>query len=162
MNTYQNGLNRPRKKFLGHACVILSSEIFKFLRIINKKLSPFLLLTVFSQGLVSTLNLIVFIQDPPQCLKSFFRMHSDSFLSYSKKRKISQNDPSLSVTRCHSLSLDVICCTTHCHSLSLVLIRCQSLYHSLSLDISLVCLFINDLIVASFLSFSFLEAFFFL
>ena len=57
-------------------------------------------------------------------------MHSGGFLSYSKKRKISQNDHSLSlvVIYCHSL-LFVI---TRCHSLSLVVIRCLSLYHSLS------------------------------
>ena len=34
--------------------------------------------------------------------------------------------------------------TTHGHSLSLFVIRCHSTYHSLSLDVSLVCLFIND------------------
>ena len=62
------------------------------------------------------------------------------------------------ITRCHSLSLVLICC----HSLSLVLIRCRllssviplvvpfvaihchSLYPSLSLDVPPVCLFIND------------------
>ena len=63
-------------------------------------------------------------------------MHSDSFLSYSKKRKISQNDPSLSVTRCHSLSLVAI----RYHSLSLVVpffvTRCYSLYHSLSFAVT--------------------------
>ena len=74
-------------------------------------------------------------------------MHSRRFLSYSKKRKISQSDHSLSlviiryyslsfvVTRClslyHSLSLVII----HCYSLSFVVTRCLSLYHSLSLVI---------------------------
>ena len=66
------------------------------------------------------------------------------------------------VTRCHLLSIVVSRCTTRCrsfsfvgtrfHSLSLVLplvvplvvIRCHSLYNSLPLDVSLVCLFIND------------------
>ena len=97
-------------------------------------------------------------------------MHSGRFFSYSKKRKIGQNDHLLSlviirchllsliairyyslsfvVTHCYSLSLDIPLvltrCTTRCHSLLLVVIRCDLLYHSLSLDISLVCLFIND------------------
>ena len=44
---------------------------------------------------------------------------------------------SLVVTRCHLLSLVVSCFTTGCHSL----------YQSLSLDLSLVCLFINDRIL---------------
>ena len=45
-------------------------------------------------------------------------MHSGRFLSYSRKKKISQNDYSLSlvVIRCHSLSFVV----NRCHSLSLV------------------------------------------
>ena len=55
---------------------------------------------------------------------------------------------SLAVIQCHSLSLGiplvVICCTTRCHSLSLVaalaVIRCNLL----SLDVSLVCLFMNN------------------
>ena len=61
---------------------------------------------------------------------------------------------SLIVIRCHSLSFVV----TRCHSLSLVIIRCHSLYHSLSLvvicchslslDVPLLCLFINDQIIA--------------
>ena len=53
------------------------------------------------------------------------------------------------VTRCTSCcysSLSVICCTTRCHLLSpvvpIIVIHC----HSLSLDVTLVCLFINDLI----------------
>ena len=83
-------------------------------------------------------------------------MHSSRSLSYSRKRKISENDHSLSfvVTCCYSLSFVV----TRCHSLSLVITGYHSLYHSfsfvvthsttrchsLSLDKSLVCLFIND------------------
>ena len=67
-------------------------------------------------------------------------MHSGRFLSYSRKRKISQNDHSFSlvVIRYNLLSLDVIFCPSlslaliHCHSLSLVATRCHSLYHSLS------------------------------
>ena len=53
-------------------------------------------------------------------------MLSGRLLSYLKKRKISRNG--------HSLY----------HSLSFVFTRCHSLYHSLSLDVSLVCLFLND------------------
>ena len=139
----------------------------------TRKLSRNLLLTVnvSSQGLVSILNSIVPLQDPLQCLKSLFRVHSGRFLSYPKKRKISQNDHLLSlvvirchslsfvVTRCHSFSLIVSRCTTCCHwlyhSLSFVVTRFHSLsivvplvvtrFHSLLLDVSLVCLFINDL-----------------
>ena len=44
------------------------------------------------------------------------------------------------ITLCHSLSLVVTHCHSLCHLLSLAVARC----HSLSLDISLVCLFIND------------------
>ena len=70
--------------------------------------------------------------------RALSRVHSGMFLSYSKKRKNSQNE--------HLLSLIVI----RCHSLSFEVIRCLSLYHSLSfvvpLAVSLVCLFINNLI----------------
>ena len=173
MNNYLDDRNRTRKKSHGNVCVILSSEIFKVVCITNKKLTRFLLLTVniSSWGLVSTLNSIVSLQDHPRCFKSLFRTNNGRFLSYSRKRKISQHSHSLSlvvihchslsfvVTRCHSLSLVVICChsvflvvplvvtrcTTCCHSLyhslSFVVTRC----HSLSFDVSLVCLFINDL-----------------
>ena len=81
------------------------------------------------------------------------------------------------ITGCHSLSLDLTCWTTRFHSLpfvvtrshllyhsfSLVAIRCHSLtfivphvftrFHSLSLDVSLVCLFINDRHWVRFISF---------
>ena len=69
------------------------------------------------------LFLIVSLQDPFQCLKSLFRVHSGRLLSYSKKRKIRQNDHSLSfvVIRCHSLYHSFI---TRCHSLSIVVTRC--------------------------------------
>ena len=50
-----------------------------------------------------------------------------------EKRKLAKT-----ITRCHSLSLVVICC----QSLSFVVTRCLSLYHSLYH--SLICLFIND------------------
>ena len=127
----------------------------KFLKLFvsqTRKLSRFLLLTVniSPQGLVFTLNSIVSLQDPPQCLRSLFSVHSGRVLSHQRKRKISQNDHSLSlvVIRCHSLSLvvplDVTRCTTRCHPLSFVVICCHSLYHLLSLDVSLFCLFIND------------------
>ena len=87
---------------------------------------------------------------------------------YSKKRKFSRNDHSLSfvVALCHLLSLVVTCChllslvlpliaircTTRCHLylLSVVEVSCHVLalvltrFQSLSLDVSLVCLFIKD------------------
>ena len=36
MNTYQGGRNQPKKKLLGHVCVILSSEILKVVCITTK------------------------------------------------------------------------------------------------------------------------------
>ena len=109
------------------------------------------------------------IQDPVHCLKGLFRVHSGRFLSYLKKRKISQNNHSLSfvvtcchllsfvVIRCRSLSLIVICCHSlslvvplivfRCHSLSFIVTRCNTYCHWLSLDVSLVCLFINDFLL---------------
>ena len=71
----------------------------------------------------------------------------------SKKKKIGEitthyHSLSLVVIRCHLLPLivplDVICCTTRCHSLSFLVTRCTTCSQSLSLDVSLVCLFIND------------------
>ena len=96
------------------------------------------------------------LQDPPWCLKSLFRVHSGGFLSYSRKRKISQNDHSLPfvvicchslsfvVTRCHSLSFVVIHCLSLYYSLAFVVTRCTTHCHSLSVDESIVYLFIND------------------
>ena len=112
----------------------------------TRKLSRYLLLTinVSSWGLVSTLTSIISLQDPLQYLKSLFRVHSCRFLSYSKNRKISQNDHSLSlvvifcqplsfiVTRCHSLSLAVI----RCHSLSSVVTLCTTCCHSFALVVT--------------------------
>ena len=86
-------------------------------------------------------------------------MHSGRFLSYSRKKKKLAKTPlsfvvtrchslSFVVTRCHLLSIVVSRCITRCHSLchssSFVVIHSHSLYHSLSLDVSLVCLFINN------------------
>ena len=67
MNTFQGVQNWPRKKSRGTVCVIHSSEIFKVACITNKKLCGFLLLAVniSSLGLVSTLNSIVSLLDPP-------------------------------------------------------------------------------------------------
>ena len=53
---------------------------------------------------------------------------------------------------CHSLYLWLLLvvpvvatlCTTSCHSLTFFVIRSLSLHHSLSLNVSLVCLFINN------------------
>ena len=54
----------------------------------------------------------------------------------------------LSAIRYHSLyysfSFFVSLVVIRCHSLSLVVIRCTTLCHSLSIDVTLVCLFIND------------------
>ena len=123
-----------------------------------RKLSRYLLLAVnvSSWQLISVIISIVSIQDPVHCLKGLFRVHSGRVLFYLKKRKISQNNYSLSfvvtcchllsfvVIRCQSLSLIVICC----HSLSLVVplivIRCHSMSffvtrcHSLSLVVPLI------------------------
>ena len=106
-----------------------------------KKNSRFLLLMVniSSQGLVSTLDSIVSLQDPPLCLKSLFRVHRGRFLSYSRKVKLAKmttrcHSLSFAVTLCHWLSLVVICCQL----LSFVVIRCLSLYHLLSLVVPLV------------------------
>ena len=54
----------------------------------------------------------------------------------------------LYLTCSHSFSFIVPLAVIRCHSMSLVvpvvLIRCHSLYQSLSLDVTLVCLFLND------------------
>ena len=96
----------------------------------TRKLSRYLLLAVnvSSLGLVSILTSIFSLQDPLQCLKSLFEVHSARFLSYLKKGKSAKM-----TTRCHSVSLVFICChslpfaVTRCHSLSLVVTRCHSL-----------------------------------
>ena len=120
---------------------ILRTFILK--KIYEQLLLPFLLLTVHisSYGLVSALNSI----GPLQGSSSKFNEFSLGCLVVGssligKKEKLVEM-----VTRCHSLSLVVTCCTTRCHSLSLVVIRCHSLYNSLSRDVPPVCLFINDL-----------------
>ena len=60
--------------------------------------------------------------------------------SISKK----ENQP-LAVTCCHLLSIVVIV-VIRCHSLSYIVTHCHLLYHSLPLDVSLVCVFINNLL----------------
>ena len=128
MNTYQSCRNRPRKKSLGHACVTISSEIFKIVCITNKKMSQFLVLTVYisSKGLVSLLTELCLSQIIFNIQRVFFRVLSGRFLSYLKKRKISQND--------HLLLLIII----HCHLLLFVATRCISWYHSLPLVVPLI------------------------
>ena len=115
----------------------------------TKKLSQILLLIVNTSflGLLSILK----FNRPSSRSSTRFKGFSLGWLvvgsSLIRKKENSRNDYSLSfvVTRCHSLSLVtpfvVIRCTTRCHLLSLVVIGC----HLSSLDISLVCLFINDL-----------------
>ena len=87
----------------------------------TQKLSRYLLLTVL---LLLLRALFLFLLQ-----KSLFMVVGSSLIW--KKKKISQNDHSLSliVIRCHSLSFSV----TRCHSLSLVVTHCHSLHHSLSL-----------------------------
>ena len=53
------------------------------------------------------------------------------------------------ITRCHLLPLAVI----SCHSLSFFVTRCTNRCHSLSLDVSPVCLLINDQFSSIFLKF---------
>ena len=52
------------------------------------------------------------------------------------------------ITDCHSLSRVVIRCTSRCHSLyhslPFAVTCCTTRCHSFSLDVSIVCLFIND------------------
>ena len=118
----------------------------------TRKLSQFLFFTVItsSQGFVSGLSSIVSLQDPLKCLKSSLQGAQWQVSLLFEKRKMSQNDHQLSlvVIHCHSLSPDVPLvvtrCTPRCHLLLLIAIRCSSLYHSMSLDVSLVCLFINN------------------
>ena len=81
-------------------------------------------------------------------------MLNGRFLSYSEKRKINRNGHSLpfAVTRCRSLSLAVslvvtrstLYVVTRFQLLSLVLLLVVTRCHLLSLNVSIVCLFIND------------------
>ena len=90
-----------------------------------------------------------------------FSVLSCSFLSYSKKRNLVEittrfHSLSFVVTRCHllydllSLVVRLIdtgcttCCYSLYHSLSFVVAHCTARCHSLSLDVSLVCLSIDD------------------
>ena len=57
------------------------------------------------------------------------------------------NPLSFIVTRCHSLSLVLSLVIIRCHSLSFFVTHCTTRCHSLSLDVSLVCLFINDFLM---------------
>ena len=134
--------------------IFVSYYLQKFLKLHvsqTKKLSLFLLVavTISSQGLVSTLSMIV----SPQCLKSLFSVHSRRSLSYSKNGKLPKMTTrchllSFVVTCCHSLSLFVSRSTTRSHSLyhslPFVVTRCTSRYHLFSLDLSLAYLFVND------------------
>ena len=65
-----------------------------------------------------------------------------------EKKKLAKTPLSFVIICCHSLSFVVNRCLSlyHslCHSSSFVVIHSHSLYHSLSLDVSLVCLFINN------------------
>ena len=125
---YLSGLPEPTK-FMSHC-------LRKYLKLYvsqTRKLSRYLLtVNVSSQGVVSILTSIISLQDPLQCLKILFRLHSGRLLSYSEKGKSGKM-----TICCHSLSFVVICCHSLplvvilCHLLSLIVIRCHS-YHSLS------------------------------
>ena len=86
-----------------------------YLKKSEEVVSPKIKLSWKSTSIVKSLH------DLCQCLKSIFRVHSAG--SSLKKRKISQNDHSLSlvvlfvVIRCQSLSFVVTRCTTRCHSM---------------------------------------------
>ena len=95
----------------------------------------------------SVLNLTDPFQGLPQGLKgSLYGAYQWILL---KKTKIGRNNHSLPfvVTPCHSLSLVVPLlatrCTTRCHSFTTC---CTTRCHLLSLYVSLVCLFMNDLL----------------
>ena len=115
---YWGWLEPNKKIWLGYLYVILSLKIFKIVCIINKK---------------------------KNCLKSFSLgcLVIGSSLLKKKEGKLAEI-----TTHCHSLSLVALvvvircttCCITCCHSLLFVVTQC----HSLLLDVSLVCLFIND------------------
>ena len=122
----------------------------------TRKLCWYLLLTVHvsSFGLASILTSIVSLEDPLECLKSLFRVHSGRFHSYSKKKKeklakMTTHCHLLSfvviyscllwfVVTCHLLSLVFSCCYTWhslCHLLSFVVSHCDCTTHC---DLSLV------------------------
>ena len=77
-------------------------------------------------------------------IKSPYFTYSHSYSFVLSLTVIHWHSLSFFVTRCHSLSFVVSCCTTRCHSFSFVVpldvTRCHSLYHSLSFDVPLVCL----------------------
>ena len=82
---------------------------------------------------VSSISSIVSFKIILNVERVFFSMQSSRFLNHSSKRKISQNDHSLSLVlvHCHSLPLGVFLCSTRCHSvyysISFVVIPCHSL-----------------------------------
>ena len=104
----------------------------------------------------SLFRVLFIVQETVQeTLQSLFRVHCGRFLSDLKKRKISQNDHSLSfvVTRCHSLSFVVSRCTTRClyiattgcttcWSLSLVVTCLIYGCHSFNMWLLLRCVFL--------------------
>ena len=104
MNTCQG---RGNQLSLGHT---IFGNVLKLYVLQTRKVSQYLLLTVnvSCQGLVSILTSIVSLQDPLQCLKSLFRVHSGRYFSYSKKGKIAK------MSTCHSLPLAVPLVITRC------------------------------------------------
>ena len=91
-------------------------------------------------------------------LKPLYFIFSYSFSFVVPIPVIGCHSLSLVITRCHSLLLVVVRFHSIYHSLSFVVTRCHSLHlslsfavtccttrcHSFSLDVSIVCLFIND------------------
>ena len=128
--------------------------MFSDVCVTNRKIclsSYFLLLMFLLRGLFMLLFHYFLFKVLLKVYRVLFRVLSGRFLSFSKKLvKINPRCHSLSlvVTLCHSLlivvPLVVTRCNTRWHSLSLVFIRCHPLYYSLSLDVSPVCLFLND------------------
>ena len=110
----------------------------------NCRNSCFLLL-IFLLRSFFALSLIVPLQSPLQEFSSGC-LGVDSSLTREK-----ENWPKwpFVVTCCHSLSFVVTPCTTRCHSLrhllSFVVTLCTTRCHLLWLDVSIICLFINDL-----------------
>ena len=128
------------KDFSVNITKILRTPIFK--KTCKQLLLQFLLFTVniFSQGLPSALN-----------SKSLFSSRSPlRFKKFSLGCLVV--DSSL-ILQNEELAEMATRCTIRCHSLSFGVTRCITRCQSLSLDVPLVCLFINNQILSSLLTF---------
>ena len=148
--TYQGSRHRPRKKSFSCVCVIFIHTFLKLYISQTKScfISCFLLLIFLLRDFFSS-QFNSRSSRTSSTLKEFSLEYLLVGFSFNrKKRKLSWNDNSLSfiVTRCHSLSLIIRCDFLYqslsplYHSMSFVVTHC----HSLPLDVSLVCLLIND------------------